>query len=141
MKGLYLLFLGIGAWQDWCRRSISGWFVAAFLLLGAAGAWLRGGLGIFLLADLLPGLLFFAASFFTRGAVGSGDAAVLTAAGLYLGLAAVVTELFWGLLLAAVWGYILVARKKISRKGRLPFLPFFFAAAVAQLCLAELFIS
>lgn len=135
MEVLYLLLLFVCAWQDKKQRQISWWLLLLFFLSGVAAFWLRRGLSAMFLLDLLPGLLLFALSLLTQGAVGQGDAVVLAAAGLFLGGSAALFELFWGLMLAAGWGCFQVWKKKISRKSRLAFLPFFWLSALGFFCL------
>lgn len=134
-KIAYLLFLSICGWQDWRQRQISRWLLAVFMASGAVAAFLRSGITVLWLADMLPGLFLLGIGILTRGSIGAGDAWAVASTGLFFGWISAVAELFLGLLLAAVWGGIGILRRQKNRHSRMAFLPFLWTAAVLLLLL------
>lgn len=111
--------------EDIRKMSVKGsmLLLGAFLLLAAGGfsepaLWERIG-------GMLVGGGIVILSFLTKEAIGMADALLFIAYGTAFGI--------WSLLLlglfsfgaAAIWSGAMLATKKVGRKGRVPFLPFF----------------
>lgn len=129
--GLLLLY---NTWLDMIKRQVS---IVSLLLFGVAGfslflyfqqfsiLSLVGGIGI--------GILMILVSKLTNGGFGMGDGGLLCVTGFYLGFYRNI-ELFLGaLVLAAVWGGVLLVLKKAGRKTELPFVPFLMTAYIGML--------
>jgi len=106
---------------------VSGW-----LLLIAPMIYFDIESGLSLLADSVFGLLtggglFLLIYVVSRKGLGGGDVKFMAAAGLYLGFAKTVPAIFYGTVLAAITGLILILLKKIGRKDKMPLVPFLFA--------------
>ncbi|MCL2820192.1 MAG: prepilin peptidase [Oscillospiraceae bacterium] len=89
------------------------------------------GFGLTMLTDSLLGMLtggglFFLVYVISRRGLGGGDVKFMAAAGLYLGFSETVPVIFYGTLLAAVTGIVLILLKKIKRKDTMPLAPFLF---------------
>jgi len=65
--------------------------------------------------------------------MGSGDIFVMGIVGAYLGIYYILPTLFWGALFGAVYGIVLIVRKKASRDSMIPFGPFLAAGAITSL--------
>lgn len=65
--------------------------------------------------------------------MGSGDIFVMGIIGAYLGIYYILPTLFWGALFGAVYGIILILRKKASRSSMIPFGPFLAVGAIVSL--------
>ena len=66
----------------------------------------------------------------SKGAIGSGDGIMIAAAGAWTGIMFVLTASIAGFLLAGIFGLIYIKIRKLDRKTRLPFAPFFTAACL-----------
>ena len=85
-----------------------------------------------LLGALFGGGIFLAAYALSRGKIGMGDCKLMAVLGLYLGQARVAGVMLLSLLLAAVFGIVMIALRRMNRKSRLPFAPFVLAALLLQ---------
>lgn len=86
------------------------------------------------LAGIGMGGVIIALSRLTGGGIGTGDGGVLCVMGLYIGFYENLEVFLLALLLAAVWGIVLMLRKKAGRKTELPFVPFLTISYAAVLC-------
>ncbi len=128
--GIVWIFLGVGCVYDLLYKKIP-----LFLVLGGgcvAGilAIAEGIGGAELLYALLPGVCLMAAAFFSREKVGYGDGLFLLVLGLLEGGKACIRDLFWGLLLLAVVGLVLLVLRKARKDKEIPFIPFLLTAHV-----------
>jgi len=87
--------------------------------------------GIRLLTDSIYGLivgggLFLLVYLISRKGLGGGDVKFMAAAGLYLGISKTIPAIFYGTILAAIVGFVLILLKKIGRKDSIPLVPFLF---------------
>lgn len=64
----------------------------------------------------------------TRGALGMGDAFVISVVGLVLGYKMAIAILLYGLVISGVVGLILLTFRVVNRKTRLPLVPFLLMA-------------
>lgn len=87
---------------------------------------------------VLYGGLFLCVSLAAKGSIGFGDGIMIGSAGALQGGMFVLMSSFTGFLFAGVFGLIYIKVKKLDRKTRLPFAPF-FAAACLLLSVPELF--
>ena len=78
-------------------------------------------------AGSVPGLVFFALSRITGGAIGSGDALILLLAGILTGWRQVLLLCTAAFFLAVIPALILLLRRRGNKKTELPFLPFLLA--------------
>ena len=80
------------------------------------------------LTGLLPGAVLLAASFLTRGSIGTGDGLFFLLAGAASGLWPTLSFLSFALLFAAVFSLVLLTRGMLTGRAagglRIPFLPF-----------------
>ena len=133
---LLVFLIGAAMW-DVVSRSFPVWWLALFAAVGV-GEWflLQGNSAADLFPAVLPGAALWLAGRRLPGMIGEGDGALMTVAGTYLGLEAVLKVLFSGLIFAGVFGLILTALRGIAPARRLPFAPFALLgfAAVVILC-------
>lgn len=83
----------------------------------------KGDIGM-LLGGMGVGAVFFLVSRFTGEGIGYGDSWVILILGIYLGLWEVLEVLAGTCLLLAAASIICMAVKRMSGRGRLPFVPF-----------------
>ncbi len=119
--------LGVLGIQDLRKKQVSMLLVWLLLGVGIMIHILSGErIAEALLSVLLLGSVLGAVALASKQAVGAGDAWVVAALGGYLGLLQTITVLFYGLVLCAAAGGILLVCKKGTRKMQIPFLPFLF---------------
>jgi leader peptidase (prepilin peptidase)/N-methyltransferase len=115
------IFLAVvfNLWADWASvSSISS--LGGLGMLGSWGSSFSGNLGA-----LAAFIFFFALSAFSRETwMGMGDAYLAILLGLFLGAQAVILAIFASFTLGAVYGIILIAKKKKNLKSAVPFAPF-----------------
>ncbi len=87
--------------------------------------YIRGDVGIYdAIFGCAIGIGLLGVSVFSGGNVGMGDAIVMIICGLTLNLYMGIVVLFIALMFTSVVAIVLLALKRIKRKGRLPFVPF-----------------
>ena len=81
------------------------------------------GLKSHLIGIAVAAVPLFLLAFFIEGAFGFGDVKLMAAAGLFLGWQSCLVALFIGIVIGGVYGVILLATKKKSRKDHFAFGP------------------
>ncbi len=108
--------------------------VAALCVLAAAAAVINLVTERVTWWEMLLGVLyggsFLLISLLTRGAVGFGDGVMIAAAGAWTGITFVLCASIFGFLFAGIFGLVYIAVKKLDRKTKLPFAPFFTASCL-----------
>ena len=83
-----------------------------------------------LIAGILYGGLFMLVSVLTKGSIGFGDGIMIAAAGALTGVLFVMSASIFGFLSAGIFGLVYIKVKKMDRKTKLPFAPFFTGACL-----------
>lgn len=83
------------------------------------------------------GLLFVLVSRISGGALGMGDALVITALGLWCGISDSITLILFAFILSGICSGIWILIRKKSRKDSLPFVPFLLLSGIVS-CAAAL---
>lgn len=78
---------------------------------------------------------------FAVGGFGGGDVKLMAAAGLFLGMQNTVVAAVFAILSGAVYGVILLLRKKAGPKTEIPFGPFLAAGLIAASCLGDYLVN
>lgn len=121
-----ILFLSVGTFFDLKYRRIPIWLLAA--AAAGIGLFRSGGAedGIFnIIGGIFVGILFLTVSKVTQESLGYADSFTILCMGIFLGfrdLMAVLAITFFLLLWISV---IILARRKMSKKSKIPFFPFF----------------
>jgi leader peptidase (prepilin peptidase)/N-methyltransferase len=144
MRGVVLLFLGIGSAADLKKKEIPVWL---FLLFGGLGIVLQTGLFLagrrydawyltfsWVLGGFM-GLLLAVISKVTGEAIGYGDAWTASVIGIWLGWNVLLEVFMFGIFLTAVYGGILFFIGKEDKKKKVPFLPFLLSGYILWLIL------
>ncbi len=139
---LVLVFLVPAAYIDWKHRIIPN----KLLPLGVVFSVVLGHIAVIGLEispldaakRALIGLIvgtgtFILAQILSRGGVGMGDVKAFGVIGLMLGGKMVLALSFYTVLLASVFGVVMLVRKKITAKTGIPMAPFALAGAVVML--------
>jgi len=82
------------------------------------------------LGFLIGGGMFLFVYIVSKKGLGGGDVKFMAVAGLFLGLSGVFTTMFYGTCLAAAFGLLLIALKKIGRKDAIPLAPFLYVGII-----------
>ena len=110
-----IILLMLGAWVIvMVPKLFMDTYIGVLLLKNAILGFLIGG-GLFLVVYIV-----------SKKGLGGGDVKFMAAAGLYLGLRAVFSAMFFGTCLAAITGLILILLKRIGRKDTIPLAPFLY---------------
>ena len=126
IMGLYLLILAI---DDMLNKSIGYCLLAAGAVpiavsfipgMTETAMWQRA-------AGLMLGLLLIVIAKLTKEKIGYGDGIVLSEAGVILGIGGVCKILTVSLFLLLFHSMAMLARGRLNRKSRVPFMPFLFA--------------
>lgn len=131
-------YLAVAAIYDLKTKSISRQLellglvpVAAALIMSAvSGADLWEGIRMMLLG-LIPGVITAIIAYVTKGGIGLGDAAVILVIGCSVGLMPAVEILGTAFLMVCLFSVVLLIAGRMTRKSRLPFIPFLTAAYMA----------
>ena len=138
MKILYLILstalLGMLAWAAW-KDIRSKKLPVIFLIIGACtGIVLQIIIGEASVWDILlsciPGAIAYAVAFFTKQALGYGDAALIIISGIFLGLNTNVMLILIALALSAIAAAVLLILKRKKRKDEMPFVPFMLCSYI-----------
>lgn len=89
------------------------------------------------LGGLAVGLLLLLFAYFSKEAVGLADGVIIAACGVAFGVYETVSLCFFAALYAAIVSFVLLLRKKVGRKSRIPFLPFLLLGYVTMRLLVE----
>ena len=140
---LYLILAGVTVFclSDVWERIVhnKSFLILLFFFVIASG--IHGILNLDSLAELLPsvvlGVLFCALCFglgylFSRKTMGAGDIKLSLLMGLYLTGEYVVGAVLYGCLAGAVYSIVQLARKKLSRKDMIPFVPFLYIGVIIR---------
>ena len=90
-----------------------------------------------IIPSIILGFLFCLISFglgylLSHGSMGAGDVKLSLIMGIYLTGNDIPGAIFYGCLIAAGYSIVQLLRKKISRKDRLPFVPFLYMGVVVR---------
>ena len=119
-----LVFLAVNGWKDWKYREISLILTGIYGIAGVGYSfWQHRSVSDFMIPVMIA-VLFLALSAATKGEIGLGDGWILLALGLMLYTAEYIRMLSIGLILAALYGGILLAAAGKSRKTEIPLVPF-----------------
>ena len=118
-------------------RRIPLWYLLGFSVAGVP-------VNLFLLnvtlpeigLGLLPGLIFILLSRLTKGAIGMGDAILITAMGIFAGWSETLTLLLAACILSSLTAAVLLIFFKKKMKDSIPFAPFLGIACAAELVLS-----
>ena len=83
-----------------------------------------------LIAGVSYGGLLLLVSVLTKGSIGFGDGIMIAAAGAWAGILFTLSASIFGFLSAGIFGLIYIKVKKMDRKTKLPFAPFFTGACL-----------
>ena len=129
IMGIYLFILAI---DDMLNKSVRvGLLIAG--LIPVAISFIPGGSEIQIwqrAAGLIPGLLLIVAAGLTREKIGYGDGIILLITGIAIGIGALCKLLMISFFLLPVYSIAMLARGRLNKKSRIPFLPFVFAGYV-----------
>ena len=143
---LSLLLLIMCSYTDLRERGISVMLLAAFLtssillmigvsILGDKYVMLKGMLlyepGVLsIVSALVPGIVLFAVSRISGGAVGMGDVYLILILGFMIGFEKITALIFVSTAITALFGMFYMISGRGGRKDSLPYAPFMLAAYI-----------
>ena len=140
---LYLILAGMTVFcmTDVWERIVPNKILLILLFFFVIASGIHGILNLDSLAELLPsvvlGVFFCALCFglgylFSRKTMGAGDIKLSLLMGLYLTGEYVVGAVLYGCLAGAVYSIVQLARKRLSRKDMIPFVPFLYIGVIIR---------
>ena len=141
MKYVMLAFMTYFCVEDHKEQLVPN---RVLLLLLVLFPILLGGYGIHdmdtvlkIIPSIILGFLFCLLSFglgylLSHGSMGAGDVKLSLIMGIYLTGNDIPGAIFYGCLIAAGYSIVQLLRKKISRKDRIPFVPFLYMGVVVR---------
>ena len=130
--GLFILLIPCGIY-DLRTRLIPVWYVGIFAGLAVLyHLLLSNGFFLQMMTGAALGLLFAMVSRISKGALGMGDALVITALGLWCGIRDGITLILFAFILSGICSGIWMLVRKKNRKDSLPFVPFLLLSCVVS---------
>ena len=138
----FFFYTAMLAWEDYQSGRVNALTIAAGTAVGLGFqivSFLQGVSLSFIILHhgpaLIWGILLYALSRLSRGAVGIGDALCFCSFAVWLDTGRLFILLLLSLLFSAGTGVVLILCRKKSRKDSLPLMPFLWAAVCLQLVL------
>lgn len=136
MDGIMLIFLGIAAWGDWKKRTISVNLLIVLSVFSIAAVFVTKRYSVLeVLGGLGLGLFFVFVSYITEEKIGYGDSWLITVLGVYLGGTKLLELMLIASLAASLGSLLYGTLRKWNRNAALPFIPFMLLAFVGVLLL------
>lgn len=140
---LYVMLAGItffcvtDLWEHVVPNKILLLLLMIFIIILGIHGLIHPDVVLELLPAIILGLLFCALSFglgylISRKSMGAGDVKLALVMGLYLTGEYVVGAILYGCLVSAGYSLIQMARKKLSRKDQIPFVPFLYIGVIIR---------
>lgn len=128
------IYLSINTVNDVRKKQIFLWSVFLYALTGSCILIYREEWGRFL---MILGCLLLCGGFsiILRGAVGLGDVLIVSSLFFMMDFREVMTVVLISMLMASIYGGILLAGKKANRKSEIPFIPFLLMGYAGGLCI------
>lgn len=124
---------------DYWEKVVPNKILIMLILIGVIVIGIQGVLDMNVVIGMFPsmvlGLVFCAIAFgltyiVSRGSMGSGDVKLAILLGIFLTAEYVVGTIFYGCLASALFSIVQMARKKLTRKDVLPFVPFLYIGLI-----------
>lgn len=124
---------------DYWEKVVPNKILLMLILIGVIVIGIQGVLDMNVVIRMFPsmvlGLVFCAIAFgltyiVSRGSMGSGDVKLAILLGIFLTGEYVVGTIFYGCLASALFSIVQMARKKLTRKDVLPFVPFLYIGLI-----------
>ncbi len=125
LKSAEILFLGLGTWFDFKDREIP---ILLFPVFGTMGivcnmVWNYQSMQK-MLAGVCVGVVFLAAGWVTKEAIGYGDGLALAVLGIFEGWQGMIPIIWGAFLLSGIYGLWKLIGLRESRNAEIPFYPF-----------------
>lgn len=82
---------------------------------------------------VMSGILFLLIYVVSKKGLGGGDVKLMTVSGLYLSIENVLSAMLYGSVFAAIFGIIMILRKKIGPRDPIPLVPFLYAGMLLSM--------
>lgn len=123
--------------EDIFKKQIQLWKIGIFIFANLVLALCEKVGWKIILSGMLFGFIFMAVSICTKERIGKGDSFLIMGSGIYLGFGGTLVVVFAALLLASIYGVILMWKKK-GWSYEIAFVPFllvpYASAVILQLC-------
>lgn len=136
VKMIVLILLIYSTYTDIKSKEIMMIPVYICILISVAGTVMEGNISIISFEGAVPGILMLIASFLTKGAIGEGDAYLILAIGLMVGIRNVVVILLIGSVFAMLYGVFLLFFRKAKRKDTISYVPFILTGFIGVMLIA-----
>lgn len=133
------VMVAVCALIDVKTRSLPVWIIVLGGIAGGVVSYVTGSLNI---RDILfgsgVGMIILLFGFFSRQAIGYGDALLFMAVGAGIGLWKVVFLMWISFMAAGLFGLLIMITKHKNRNYELPFVPFLGGAYALMICMEVL---
>ena len=127
---IILILLLYSAYTDIRSREIMMLPVYICILIAIIGVIAKGDVSLMSFLGAIPGLIMLLVSHITKGALGDGDAYLILAVGLLIGLRNVTLMLMIGSTMAFVYSLFLLSIKKAGKKKTICYAPFILSGFI-----------
>ena len=111
---------------DLRKKKLPVIYIGIFLAAAVVINLVTGRIALWeMIFGILYGGVFLLISVLTKGAIGFGDGVMISAAGAWTGVVFTMTASIFAFLSAGIFGLIYIKVKKMDRKTKFPFAPFF----------------
>lgn len=134
MTGVLVLLTGCSITDIREKKIHVGWCIA-FMIIGIVIELIGQREILDICAGMLPGIFVYVTCIVTGGSIGKGDALVLIAAGIFIGIISSIILFICSLFLVAAAALFLLMLKKGNMKTRIPFVPFLTVTFIFLTCM------
>ncbi len=134
MTGVLVLLTGCSI-TDIKEKKIDIWWCIAFMIIGMVIELMGQREILNICAGMLPGIFVYVTGILTGGSIGKGDALVMIAAGIFMGIISSIILFICSLFFVAAAALFLLLLKKGNMKTRIPFVPFLTVTFIFLTCI------
>lgn len=134
MTSVLVLLTGCSI-TDIRKKKIHVWWCIAFMIIGMVMELIEQREILNICAGMLPGIFVYITGIVSGGSIGKGDAFVLIAAGIFMGIISSIILFICSLFLVTAAALFLLLLKKGNMKTRIPFVPFLTVTFIFLTCI------
>lgn len=134
MAGVLVLLTGCCI-TDIKEKKIYVWWCIVFMIIGTAIELIEQRDILNICAGMLPGIFVYVTGIVTGGSIGKGDALVLAATGIFMGVISSIILFICSLVFVAAAALLLLLLKKGNIRTKIPYVPFLTVSFIFLTCI------